>query len=432
MFLSVVRQNLLLITKLGIAFFANAYNLLVIDFVLSILSDLNDQDPTGLGFTLSTTSLLASATSVGAIVGMVSFGIIADMVGRTLAVTITGILVMSGCVASSLCQRSESFPLVYQLMISQVVLGVGIGGEYPLSASIASECPDPKLRTRIVGSVFSMQGVGMLVSCLLPIIFLRSGVSLETTWRLLLGLGAVPAFIAFCFRLKTPPKSAIVRNTGKAQWSKVLTYWKPLAGCMLCWFLSDITVYGTGRFKHTIESSVYPVATDPTEQIINEALFGLIITGISLPGYFLTVYFGPRIGLAKIQISGFLVMAILFALFGLCVYLRAPPGLDVAILGLTFLFSNFGPNGAIFIIPGQIFPFDIRATCHGIAAAAGKVGSVVGGAGMPVALENLGLSNAMYICAGVGFMGFLAALLALPPVKIAILEAKLVTPVDLY
>ncbi len=40
----------MLILKLGTAFFANAYNLLVVDFVMSILSELSKEDPTGLGF----------------------------------------------------------------------------------------------------------------------------------------------------------------------------------------------------------------------------------------------------------------------------------------------------------------------------------------------------------------------------------------------
>jgi PHS family inorganic phosphate transporter-like MFS transporter len=148
--LSAIRSNFLFLIKLGIAFFANAYNLLVIDFVMSILDELNKEDPYGLGFGPSTNSLLASATSAGAIVGMVCFGFIADRLGRHLAVILTGLLVISGSVASSLCQRSERFPLVSQLLLFQTILGIGIGGEYPLSATIASECSDPKMRTRIV------------------------------------------------------------------------------------------------------------------------------------------------------------------------------------------------------------------------------------------------------------------------------------------
>ena len=428
----VIRQNLKMITRLGVAFFANAYNLLVIDFVMSILNELNSEDPVGMGMHPSSDSLLASAISVGAIIGMVTFGFIADVVGRRVAFMTTGALVMSGSIASSLCQRSESFPLVSQLVLFQVILGIGIGGEYPLSATIASECSDPMTRSRIVGGVFSMQGVGMIVSCLLPIIFISLGVPLETTWRLLLGLGAVPALIAFCLRVRIVPPSArqeqenIPASKRSSFWTNITGMKLVLFGCMTCWFLSDVTFYGTGRFKHAVQESVYGSVsnTSATDAIVNQAWFGLIIALIALPGYFLTVFFVPRLGLGRIQLWGFLAMAVAFAVFGVSVYENAPSGLQLFLFGLTFLFSNFGPNGAIFIIPSQIFPPGIRASCHGIAAAAGKLGSVVGGAGFPAALEAVGLSNVMYICTGVAFLGFLATFFLLPPVLIERLRLK--------
>lgn len=51
-----------------------------------------------------------------------------------------------------------------------------------------------------IAAVFSMQGVGMLLSPLLIMILIQSGVSLETTWRFCLGIGAVPSAVAFFFR----------------------------------------------------------------------------------------------------------------------------------------------------------------------------------------------------------------------------------------
>jgi PHS family inorganic phosphate transporter-like MFS transporter len=374
---------------------------------MSILDQLNIQDPYGLGFGPSTNSLLASATSAGAIVGMLCFGFIADHLGGQLAVILTGILVISGSVGSSLCQRSDNFPLVSQLLICQVVLGVGIGGEYPLSATIASECSDPKIRTKIVGLVFSMQGFGMMESCLLTIIFLRAGVSLEVTCRLLLGLGSVRVFVAFCLRLKTPQKHVSSdQQTRSSAFSRIRLVWSPLLGCMLCWFLSDVTFNGTGRFKHAIQQSVYAPSESASEEVVNQAIFGLIITLIALPRYFLTALLGDRLGLGRIQIMGFLMMAIMFALIGLSVYLSAPSWLQVLLFGSTFLISNFRPNGS----------------CHGIAAAAGKAGSVVGGAGFPPALEAVGLSNVMYICTGVALVGFITAAVFLPPKKVEMLR----------
>lgn len=43
--------------------------------------------------------------------------------------------------------------------------------------------------------------------------------------------------------------------------------------------------------------------------------------------------------------------------------------------------TDFGPNTTTFIIPAEIYPTDVRATCHGISAAFGKAGAAVGAAG---------------------------------------------------
>ena len=49
----------------------------------------------------------------------------------------------------------------------------------------------------------------------------------------------------------------------------------------------------------------------------------------------------------------------------------------IALFVITSFFQNFGPNTTTFIIPGEMFPTRYRSTCHGIAAACGKVGAIV-------------------------------------------------------
>lgn len=55
-------------------------------------------------------------------------------------------------------------------------LGFGIGGNYPLSATIMSEYANKKTRGAFIAAVFAMQGVGIifagLVSMILSTIFL--------------------------------------------------------------------------------------------------------------------------------------------------------------------------------------------------------------------------------------------------------------------
>ena len=66
----------------------------------------------------------------------------------------------------------------------------------------------------------------------------------------------------------------------------------------------------------------------------------------------------------------------------------------VVMYGLTFFFANFGPNSTTFIVPAEIFPARLRSTCHGISAACGKAGAIVGAFGFLYASQNQDKSKA--------------------------------------
>ena len=123
-------------------------------------------------------------------------------------------------------------------------LGVGIGGDYPLSAVITSEFASTRTRGRLMAVVFASQGWGQLgmfgtTSCfsrtnilsaaslvgLIAVVALKDAIrhlpdQVDYTWRLLIGLGCVPAVIALYFRLTIPetPRFTmdIDRNIGRA------------------------------------------------------------------------------------------------------------------------------------------------------------------------------------------------------------------------
>nr|XP_004516955.2 inorganic phosphate transporter 1-11-like [Cicer arietinum] len=113
-----------------------------------------------------------------------------------------------------------------------------------------------------------------------------------------------------------------------------------------------------------------------------------------IPGYWCTVFLIDKIGRFRIQLVGFLVM---FACmwFLECKYRsfwgESECGKDAkydyckgnlimfAILfGLTLFFANFGPNSTTSIVLAELFPARFRLTCHGISAAAGKSGAILG------------------------------------------------------
>jgi PHS family inorganic phosphate transporter-like MFS transporter len=76
----------------------------------------------------------------------------------------------------------------------------------------------------------------------------------------------------------------------------------------------------------------------------------------------------------------FLGLAILITATGitsLYTFQKSTWGITLMLYILTQLMFNLGPNSLTFIIPAEIFPTRYRCTCHGVSAAAGKMGSVI-------------------------------------------------------
>ncbi|KAF4688261.1 hypothetical protein FOZ60_002960 [Perkinsus olseni] len=404
---SVFKDNFPLILKLGSGFFADAYDMFVIDIVLSILGELQDIDADGIGLDDSTKGLIASATSIGAVGGMIFFGIIGDEVGRRLAILCTGSLVVLGSIASACCMRAEAFPLAYQLFLCRLVLGFGIGGEYPLSAAMASERSSAATRGRVTAGIFSMQGLGAVVAAVLPLILLACGSPLQATWRVLLAVAVLPSAFALYLRFSLKESDSFKNAKSKRHGNTIdraskfaKTIWKlilPLLGTSLSWMFMDITFYGTGEFKHVVANELFP-GGEGVQKVMNDSWFAFVVSLVGLPGYICACIFIDKLGRWRLQVLGFVMMILFYLVMGICSQFSTNAYLNLVIFAITFFWTNFGPNTTTFIIPSEIFPIDVKSTCHGFSASMGKVGAIIG---------------VMYVCAGVAALGLASTLIFL-------------------
>jgi len=409
---------------IGAGFLADAYDLFVIDMVMSIMHRLHPD-----GMTSWDKSLVASATLTGAIVGQLSFGVLGDWIGRKWTFLVSCILIILGAVLSGCCVwTSGSFTIFHQLAFCRFILGVGVGGEYPLAASIAAEGAGAISRGRLIAGVFSMQGWGMLLSCLFVLFFLSMEMPLEYIWRVVLILGALPAAAVIYMRTQMED-SAIFKKAhesaaeGSESYSLmqhlriagsiIRKYWHPLVGTTMTWLLLDVTFYGTGSFKHRVSGAImeHDGKTDE-EHVWEEAHFAMICSCLAIPGYLLSVAFIDQLGRYNIQFWGFVAMAVnFFAVASLSSNKDDLPGrlrwTMLVCFGFTFLFSNFGPNTTTFVLPVEIYPTLVRATCHGISAAAGKVGAVIGVVAFSPCEKAFGIEA---VLAGCGVICILGAL----------------------
>ena len=171
----------------GMGFFTDAYDLFVIGIVVALIET---------QWKLSThqVSWLNSATLLASAFGAVIFGRVAYILGRKRIYGYEVLILAFGAIASAFS------PNYTFLLVSRIVLGIGIGGDYPVSATIMSEYSSKSTRGKMVGLVFSMQAAGLVVGPLLASILLASGLSDNLVWRLLLGFGAIPGLAVYYLR----------------------------------------------------------------------------------------------------------------------------------------------------------------------------------------------------------------------------------------
>jgi MFS family permease len=416
----------------GVGFFTDAYDLFVISTVATLVTA---------QWHLSTTetSWVTGAAILGAFVGAVGFGRIADVVGRKRVYVIVATVMMCGALASAFS------PDFAWLVASRVILGIGIGGDYPVSAVLMSEYSNRDDRGRLVGLVFSMQALGLVVGPLVAVGLLAAGVSHELTWRLLLGIGAIPAAGVIYLRSKMPEsprftagvrgdatKAAIeaeqfsggviaapVATQAAGQRIRLHEFFASRAmlrlmlGTAGSWFLFDYAYYG-----NTLSLPAILKQVDPTASLITKLLWTLgIFVVFAVPGYAAAVLRMDRIGHRRLQVLGFIALAVAFLALASSRTLTDSVAPFLAVFGVSYFFVEFGPNTTTFVLPSEVFPVSVRTTGHGLAAGVGKLGAFAGVFFVPELQRHIGLRGMLLVAGCAAAVGTVVTLLLPEPAR---------------
>lgn len=140
-----------------------------------------------------------------------------------------------------------------------------------------------------------------------------------------------------------------------------------------------------------------------------------------------------KLGRKVIQALGFGVMAVAFGVMALVPNIEKLLIPFVVIYGISFFFTEFGPNATTFVYPSEVFPVRVRSTGHGIAAALGKLGGFLGVFTFPFLMRWHGLLAAESGAAIVSLLGLVTTLALLPETKGKSLEelsSEPETPMD--
>ncbi|CAM9669015.1 unnamed protein product, partial [Hapterophycus canaliculatus] len=173
------------------------------------------------------------------------------------------------------------------------------------------------------------------------------------------------------------------------------------------WFLFDVTFYGNQLYEDDVLEAVFGSA----ETLKDEASQDSVVALVALPGYLFAVALIGQMGPRRVQVLGFLAMALLFGLIGLSFgLLSRHAALLMLFYSLTFFFSNFGPNSTTFMLPSLTFPDQVRGSLNGISAAAGKFGALMGSLLFKPAAEVWGVGPVLVMCALFSLAGGLVTL----------------------
>lgn len=157
-----------------------------------------------------------------------------------------------------------------------------------------------------------------------------------------------------------------------------------------------------------------------------------MINLLSILGYWVTVATIDRLGRIPIQYIGFGAMAVLLVIVSIAfTELETQVWAFVVLYSFTFFFANWGPNATTFVLPVEIFPTQFRSTCHGISAASGKLGAIIGVYGIGTMNYNLGTQKTLGILSIFMFLGMICTIF-IPETKNKSLEDLSVTPNPIY
>jgi MFS transporter, PHS family, inorganic phosphate transporter len=125
----------------GVGFFTDSYDIFVVSMLTIMLGIVyypgKGKMPT------SSDNAIKLSTSAGTVVGQLGFGMLADIVGRKRMYGLELIVIIFATLAQALTSSSPSCSIIGLIIFWRVLMGVGIGGDYPLSSIITSEYVAP-------------------------------------------------------------------------------------------------------------------------------------------------------------------------------------------------------------------------------------------------------------------------------------------------
>lgn len=360
---------------------------------------------------------------IGVLLGQLTFGFLGDAIGRRATMLIDMSTILIGVIMLTVSNGATINGWVIMYAVAQFVFGFGIGGEYPMTSTRATEESEEdrqyaqKHRGRKVMLAYTMQGWGQFINLsvllLLLNIFNHHGHapygkgSAGATWRVSFGILIPVVLYLIYYRiyvLKELKVLAAVKKRDNVEgydWKSfrllLSVFWHRLLGTGGIWFCNDWYFYGNGVFRSTFVGIL--VGSKVSVQV--NWLYSYINAGVQLVGYCAaacTVDY-RWIGRRRLTVFSFCMVAFIFAAVAgaydrlIDVHHRKNIHVFQFLYYISSFFGLFGSHTTSFLLSAEMYPAQVRGTAHGISAATGKVGSIA----VVVWLKYLGNRNNFWL-----------------------------------
>ena len=342
------------------------------------------------GLSATQAGMLGSIGLVGMALGAVGAGTLADRVGRKNVFSVTIVLYS---LATGLCAVAPNYEL---LVLFRFLVGLGLGGELPVAATLVTEYVPGRARGRFMVLLESFWAVGWLLAALIAYFIIP-----VTGWRTAFLIGALPALYTMVIRMQLPesvryllkkrkieearkivssleerchmehrPLEVTEKDVAEETKGSFTALWtsrfiKRTVMLWLVWFGIVFSYYGVFMW---LPSLVFKQGFT----VVKTFEYVLVMTLSQLPGYAAAAWLVDRLG-RRYTLSLFLLGSGIASYF----FGHAETVTTLLCWGATMSFFNLGAWGVIYTYTPELYPTEIRGLGCGWATGFGRVGGMV-------------------------------------------------------
>jgi sugar porter (SP) family MFS transporter len=397
--------------------------------------------------------IIVAGASLGSFAGALAAGPLTDRFGRKSLLLVDSALFALGSLISAFAFEPVT------LTIGRLIIGIAIGADSAIATAYISEFAPKRRRGSLSIIQQWMITIGILAAYVIAIIVLAiaPGAAKTLDWRILLGIGFIPAIISLLMRARMPESPRWLLEHGQEEKAikafKILgieatpeqvhaeasdvrtetlrlegkTRWTPSvkrALIVVCVFFILQQITGINVAFYYGPHLLTPYFAHPGTAVVQSEIFGVIAAGILAVVNVISTYFAFRfidsVGRRKLAIGAYIGMTV-FLLVGAygASFMSGVPQLIVIMVGFSLFIACFaiGIGGTGWLLQGEVFPTAVRGRASGIGAAVDWLANYGLVLAFPLMQAGFGLGWTMIVFAGLCVVGVLFVYFFLPETK---------------